>query len=101
MTVATLESVKTFAYIPARGQRFLSVNLALVDLSQLSDIAKALGFKPELVQMQGKSGTQVHALLWQGSIEDTPADLDARVEVLADQVNTEAIRYATGAWTNR
>jgi hypothetical protein len=101
MTAATLESVKTLSYIPAKGQRFLSVNLALVDLTQITEIAKELGFKPELVQIQGRSGTQVHALLWQGSIDATPADMDERVDALADRVNTDAIRYATGAWTHQ
>lgn len=85
----------------AKGQRFLSVNLALVDLTEITDLAKELGFKPELVQIPSRSGTQVHALLWQGTIADTPADMDDRVDVLADRINPDAIRYATGAWIHQ
>ncbi|MBW4523415.1 MAG: hypothetical protein KME16_27565 [Scytolyngbya sp. HA4215-MV1] len=101
MTTATIEGIKTFRAIPEPGKRFLSVNLALVDLSELSEIAKELELKPELVQMQSKSGVQIHALLWHGAISDTPADMDERVDVLADRINTEAIRYATGGWTHK
>jgi hypothetical protein len=99
MTTATLEDVKTLPYIPAKGQRFLSVNLALVDLVAITEVAKELGFKPELVQMPSRSGTQIHALLWHGAIADTPADMDERVNTLAERINPDAIRYATGAWT--
>ena len=100
MTAATLESIKTFPYRPVQGRRFLSVNLALVDLTEITEFAKELGFKPELVKIQGKSGTQVHALLWEGAISDTPADMDKKLDYLADRINTDAIRYATGAWTH-
>jgi hypothetical protein len=99
MKTATLEGVKTLPYIPTKGQRFLSVNLALVDLVELTEVAKELGFKPELAQMPSRSGTQIHALLWHGAIADTPTDIDARVDTLAERINPDAIRYATGAWT--
>jgi hypothetical protein len=99
MTTATLESVKILPYIPARGQRFLSVNLALVDLVEITEFAREMGLKPELVQMPAKSGIQIHALLWQGAIADTPTEMNTWVDALADRVNPDAIRYATGAWT--
>jgi hypothetical protein len=101
MTAATLEHIKTFPYRPAKGRRFLSVNLALVDLTELTEIAAHLGFKPALIQIQGRSGTQVHALLWEGEIADTPSDMDEKVDYLADRINTDAIRYSTGAWTHK
>ena len=100
MTIATIEGIKLLAPVPQQGYRFLSVNLALVDLSVLSEIARVLGFKPELVQIHYRSGTQVHALLWHGEIEETPVDMDEKVDQLAEQVNTDAIRYATGGWTH-
>ena len=94
MTTATIEGIRTLSYIPTRGKRFLSVNLALVDLAEIGDIAKELGFKLELVQIPCQSGTQIHALLWEGAIADTPPNLDERIDILADRINTDAIRHA-------
>ena len=99
MTTATIEGIRTFSFIPPRGQRFLSVNLALVDMANLLDIARELGFKPELVQIHYRSSIEIHALLWQGAISDTPQDMDEKVDDLAERVNPEAIRYAAGGWT--
>ncbi len=93
MTTATIEGVRTLSYIPTRGKRFLSVNLALVGLAEIGDLARELGFKLELVQIPCKTGTQIHALLWEGEIADTPPDLDERVDALADRINTDAIRH--------
>ena len=94
MTTATIEGIRTISYIPAKGRRFLSVNLALVNLAEIGDIAKELGFKQELVQIPARSGVQIHALLWEGANADTPPDLDERVDALAERINTDAIRYA-------
>lgn len=99
MTTATIEGIRTLSPIPAKGEQYLSVNLALVELAALLDIAKELDFKPELVQVQYRSGIQVHALLWQGKISDAPSDLDGRIDTLADRINTDAIHSARGAWT--
>lgn len=101
MSATIIEGIKTLFPIPEQGQRFLSVNLALVDLADLSDAAKALGFKPELVQIPYRSGIQVHALLWQGTIADTPPNMDERVDSLADLINPDAICYAAGTWTRQ
>jgi hypothetical protein len=101
MTTATIEGIRTLSYIPAQGRRFLSVNLALVDLKEVSTLATEMDFKLELVQIPSKSGVQVHALLWEGAIGDTPSDLDDRVDTLADRINPDAIRYAAGGWTHR
>ena len=95
---STIDGIKILGAIPEKGKRFLSVNLALVDVVELMDIAKELGFKPELVQMQYSTHTQIHALLWHGAIIDTPPNLEARVDELATRINTDAIRYATGGW---
>lgn len=100
MTTATIEGIKLLSPVPKQGYRFLSVNLALVDLVDLSELARTLGFKPELVQIHYRSGTQVHALLWHGEIAATPMDMAEKVDQLAEHVDTAAIRYATGGWTH-
>jgi hypothetical protein len=96
---STIEGIKTLRGIPEQGKRFLSVNLALVDITELMDIAKELKFQPELVQIPCLTHTQIHALLWDGLIEDTPSDLEAKYDELATRINPDAIRYATGRWT--
>lgn len=100
MTTATIEGVRTLSYIPHKGCQFLSVNLALVDLVEISEIAKELGFKPELVQIPSRSGIQVHALLWEGKTSDAPADLEERIDALADRINPDAIRAPRSTWTD-
>lgn len=99
MTTATVEGIRTLSYIPKQGQQFLSVNLAMVDLTEISNVAKQLGFKLELVQIPSRSGVQIHALLWEGAIADAPSDMGTRIDQLADLVDPHAIRSARGAWT--
>jgi hypothetical protein len=99
MTAAIIEGLKTIAAIPARGEQSLSVNLALVDFTELAAIALELQFKPELVQIPYRFGTQIHALLWQGKIDDAPADLEARIETLSEHITPDAIRSVRGRWT--
>lgn len=99
MAIATIEGIRTLSYIPRQGWQFLSVNLALVPLIEMSELAKQLGFKLELVQIPARSGVQIHALLWEGAIADAPSDLEQRIDALADLINTDAIRSARGAWT--
>lgn len=36
---SAIEGIKTLSGIPEQGKRFLSVNLALVDITELMDIA--------------------------------------------------------------
>ncbi len=91
-----ITGIRTFRSIPEKGMRFLSVNLSMVDVTELMEIAKRLGFKPELVQMPMKDHTQLHALLWHGPIETTPADLEERYDELTDLVDSGAVRYASG-----
>lgn len=99
MATATIEGIRTLSYIPKQGQQFLSANLALVELAEISDIAKELGFKRELVQIPSRSGIQIHALLWEGAIVDAPKDMNDRIDALADRINPDAIRSARGVWT--
>ena len=95
----TAESIRTLRLIPPKGTRILSINLALVNHDEAWSIAKRLGFAPEVVQLSRHPITEIHLLLWQGKIEDIPADLENKVDALADQINTDAIWYAAGAWT--
>jgi hypothetical protein len=99
MTAATIEGFKTIAAIPAKGEQSLSADLALVDFAELAAIALELQFKPELVQIQYRSGTQIHALLWQGKIDDAPANLEIRIEALSELITPDAIRSVRGRWT--
>jgi hypothetical protein len=92
----TITGIRTFRGIPAQGMRYLSVNLARVDIGELSEIAKALDFKIELVQMPMKEDSQLHALLWHGAIASAPADLDDRYDALCDRIDPGAVRYASG-----
>jgi hypothetical protein len=64
LTLTKIEGIQTLKGIPEQGKRFLSVNLALVDVAELMDIAKELGFKPQLVQMPCVTHIEIHALLW-------------------------------------
>jgi hypothetical protein len=94
--VTTIEGIKTLIGVPEQGKRFLSVNLANLDVAEIMEIAKELEFKPELVQIPCVARTEIHALLWHGAIADTPPDLEAKFDELAIRINPDAIRYATG-----
>ncbi|MEB3292658.1 MAG: hypothetical protein VKJ24_05830 [Synechococcales bacterium] len=96
MTVATINGLKTIRAIPKPGQQILSVNLSLVDFIQLSDIAKQLGFRPEVVQVAHRTRTEIHALLWQGEMLEAPADLADKIDQLAGLINPDAIYSVRG-----
>jgi len=98
---ATLEGIKTIPTIPRPGEQYLSVNLALVSLPELVAIAQSLGFTVEVVQIHQRTGTEVHALLWSGLMSEAAADLNQRIDLLADFVNTKAIRSVRGGWTQQ
>lgn len=99
MATATIKGIRTLSYIPKKGWQFLSVNLALVPLEEISQIAKQLDFKAELVQIPSRVDVELHALLWEGAIADAPSDMNDRIDQLADMVNPAAIRSVRGAWT--
>lgn len=94
-----VEGLRTLRSRPYPGRRFLSVNLGKVSWMDATTAAISLGFQPELVQMPLASGLQIHLLLWEGAIADTPQDLEDKFDQLAEQLDSNAIRYATGAWT--
>ncbi|HEY9909297.1 MAG TPA: hypothetical protein V6D18_17040, partial [Thermosynechococcaceae cyanobacterium] len=82
------------------GQRFLSINLGLADVEEVWAVSKALGFKPELIKLSYRPNViEVHALLWQGAIADTPANLDEQFDELCDRFPSEAVWYPAGAWS--
>ena len=99
MVTATLEDIKTITTIPEPGMRYLSVNVGSVDVGEVWQIARSKGFTPELVQIRFQTGTEIHGLLWSGPIDETPAQIEDTLDALADRIENDAIRYASGAWT--
>jgi hypothetical protein len=98
---ATIQGIKTLTYPPARGEHYLSVNLALVNPAEVWEVSKALGLEPELVQIANRSGTniEIHALLYHEQTNGDPLcvpELDAKIDLLADRINTDAIRHVYG-----
>lgn len=95
-----IQGLKALSYPPKRGEHYLSVNLAEVDdVVKVFDLAKELGFKPELVQITTRRGeTEIHALLFheQTSGEPFASNLDEQLYQLADEINTDAIRHCYG-----
>jgi len=100
LTQPTIEGLRFLSTIPAKGKRFLSINLAMVDLATMADIAKEFGFKPKVVQIRWMGELQIHALLWEGAIADTPDHLENTWSTLTERLNPDAIRYCAGAWTH-
>ncbi|MDX2096379.1 MAG: hypothetical protein SFW36_01265 [Leptolyngbyaceae cyanobacterium bins.59] len=93
MTTAVIEGLKTIPSIPSKGWRYLSINLALVNVEHGLSAAKKLGFSPELAQINYPMGSsEIHLLLWSGPIEDAPSDMHDRIDALADMVDSNAIR---------
>ena len=99
MTTATIQGIKSIPYIPKRGEHYLSVNLAIADPAQVWEIAKELGFKPELVQITNRFGIEIHALLFSEQLDGQPigwTDLDSKIDELADRIENRAIRHVYG-----
>lgn len=101
MTAMIVNGLKTISAIPKSGQQILSVNLSLVDFTQLADIAKNLGFHPEVVQISYSSRTEIHALLWSGKIDTAPDDLVDKTDELAGLINPDAIHSVRGRSYNQ
>lgn len=99
MTTATIDvqGIRTLPAIPKQGQRYLSLNLAIVPLTDALEVAKDLGFVPQLVLVNYRNGiSEIHALFWEGAIEETPANWDETIDQLADRVNPDGIRHCWG-----
>jgi hypothetical protein len=84
-------------FVPKKGHRIFSVNLNMVDVGELWQIAKEMGFQPELIHLRYADETpQVHALLWEGALTDQPSDLDDRYDALGEMIDPDAIYFAAG-----
>ena len=94
----TLEpTVRNLSFVPKKGHRIFSVNLTMVDVGELWQIAKAMGFQPELIHLRYADETpQVHALLWEGPIEHQPSNLDDQYDALGEMIDPDAIYFAAG-----
>lgn len=99
-----IQGLKALTYPPRPGEHYLSVDLAKVsDVVKVFDLAKELGFKPEVVQISTRQGTtEIHALLFhEEGVESSPmheeeSELSRRIDELADEINTDAIRHVYG-----
>lgn len=98
-----IQGLKALTYPPRPGEHYLSVNLAAVDdVVKLFDLARELGFKPEVVQISTRRGTtEIHALLFrEEGVADfswhEDSELSSRVDKLADEIETDAIRHVCG-----
>jgi hypothetical protein len=92
----TIEGIKTFRGVPAPGMSYLSVNLAGLDATDLIELAKRLGFKPEIVQVPLRNHTELWALLWHGAIDAEPADLEDKWDELCDCIDADATHLSRG-----
>jgi hypothetical protein len=91
--------IRVLSYPPAKGEHYLSINLALVNPAVVWAIAKELGLNAELVQITGRLGTEVHALLFYEQTEGEElltTALDRKIDELADVIPTDAIRHTYG-----
>jgi hypothetical protein len=97
--VATIQGIKQLSYPPQKGEHYLSVNLALVNPAEVWKVAQEIGLTPELAQINQRSGIEVHALLFHEQTTGDPleiSELDTKIDQLADQINTDAIRHTYG-----
>lgn len=101
MQTATIPNVRQLPRVPKSGELYLSVNLAMADPGQVWELARQLGFTPELAYLPTTAGIEVHALLHHGerqlgSLLDTN-EFDDRIENLMEAgISPEAIRFVYG-----
>ena len=100
MTAATMtavQGIRTLHFIPQKGEHQLSVNLALADAAAVFEMARSLGFAPEIVQIPTRSGIEIHALLL---CAPEPPDqffaLSDRLDEWCDRINFDAVRHVYG-----
>ncbi len=84
-------------FIPKKGYRIFSVNLKMVDVGEFWQIAKEMGFQPELIHLRyANEMPQVHALLWEGAIADQPSNLEEQYDALGELIDPDSIYFAAG-----
>lgn len=98
---ATVKDLRAIRYIPQPGEHQLSINLGLVDAAIVFEFARSLGLGFEVVQIPTRSGIEIHALLLceQGvgkSPLESDSELSRRLDELADEINSDAIRHVYG-----
>jgi hypothetical protein len=94
-------NVRQLFWIPAKGEHFISVNVALVpDLGKLWEFTKTIGFKPELASMQYPNRVEIHLLLLHEQLDPSTVVgfewnplIDRLIEV---GVPDEAVRHTYG-----
>ncbi len=96
MTVAIAREIRTVDLVPQKGRRVVSVNLAGLDVGEVWQMAKAMGFTPDLIHRRfSATMVQTHTLRWEGVIGDTPSDMDDKLDELWDKCGN-LVYYATG-----
>ncbi len=101
MQTTTVPNVKQLPRIPKPGELYLSINLAMADPGQVWQLAKQLGFIPELAYLPMTVGIEIHGLLLHeesqlGSLLDAN-EYDGRIESLLEAgINSDAIRFVYG-----
>jgi hypothetical protein len=97
MLITLERTVRNLSFVPKKGHRIFSVNLKMVEVGELWQIAKEMGFQPELIHLRYADETpQVHALLWEGALTDQPSDLENRYDALGEMIDPDAIYFAAG-----
>jgi hypothetical protein len=97
MPITLERTVRNLSFVPKKGHRIFSVNLKMVDVGELWQIAKEMGFQPELIHLRYADETpQVHALLWEGALTDQPSDLEDQYDALGEMIDPDAIYFAAG-----
>jgi len=94
---AVVDAIQTIPFIPPKDERQLSIHLERLTPTEVWPLAESLGFVPELVRVAYGNRVELHAMLWRGKIAETPRDLEARVDALADTLDNDAIRHCWGA----
>ncbi|GAB4379710.1 MAG: hypothetical protein Kow00121_34390 [Elainellaceae cyanobacterium] len=101
MQTTTIPNVRQLPRVPKPGELYLSINLATADPGQVWELARQLGFTPELAYLPTTAGIEIHALLHHeerqlGSLLDIH-EFDDRLEQLMEAgINPEAIRFVYG-----
>ncbi|MBD2462284.1 hypothetical protein H6G89_14645 [Oscillatoria sp. FACHB-1407] len=96
-----IPNIKQLPRIPKRGTIYVSVNLAIADPGKVWELAKQLGFSPELAYLETRAGIEIHALLHESELQiQSLAEshgLDPQIEGLMDGgIDPEALRIAYG-----
>jgi hypothetical protein len=101
MQTTIVPNIKQLPRIPRSGEIYLSIDLAMADPGSVWELAKLLGFAPELAYLPTTRGIEIHALLHHeqrqlSSLLDTD-DFDERIEsLMAGGIDPDAIRFVYG-----